>query len=164
MIVAITGHRPEDLPDLGWVYDALSHAYNDLGATHVIQGMAAGVDLIAARAANHAKIPFTCAKPWKTHKGRNSGSQGFVKSWETWYDNAIKYSDKVVDVTEYTSYPGPWIYQTRNKWMVDNADMLIAVWTGKENGGTYNCVKYAIEQKKPIYRLNPSDKTASLYA
>jgi uncharacterized phage-like protein YoqJ len=37
--------------------------------------------------------------------------------------------------------------QERNKWMVDQCDVLIAVWDGTA-GGTGNCVNYAQSIKK----------------
>ena len=44
--------------------------------------------------------------------------------------------------------------QTKNEWMVDNSDILVGVWDGS-NGEIGNCIKYAFEYKKPIYRINP---------
>jgi uncharacterized phage-like protein YoqJ len=163
VIAAITGHRPKDLPDLNWVESALTDAYAELKADHVIQGMAAGVDLIAAKAAYKSGIPYTCAKPWANHKGRMAGSAGFTDSWNTYYDNALRYAAKIVDVNPTNSYPGPWIYQERNEWMVNHADILIAVWTGKKKGGTYNCVKYAMKAGVEIYHLDPTAQTSGWY-
>ncbi|MGN1099694.1 MAG: DUF1273 domain-containing protein, partial [Christensenellales bacterium] len=38
--------------------------------------------------------------------------------------------------------------QKRNEYMVDESDMLLAVWNGIEKGGTFNTVAYA--RKKGI--------------
>ena len=46
--------------------------------------------------------------------------------------------------------------QKRNEWMIDNCDILIAVWDGSR-GGTCNCVKYCKKQNKEIIRINPSN-------
>ncbi len=43
----------------------------------------------------------------------------------------------------------------RNKWMVDNCDLLIAVWNGT-SGGTANCVNYAKSINKQIIIINPN--------
>jgi uncharacterized phage-like protein YoqJ len=40
-----------------------------------------------------------------------------------------------------------WI---RDKYMVDNCDLLFAVFDGDKNGGTWNTVKYAEQIGKPI--------------
>jgi uncharacterized phage-like protein YoqJ len=41
----------------------------------------------------------------------------------------------------------------RNEWMVDNCDLLIAVWDGT-SGGTANCIKYAVKKKKQIIYID----------
>ena len=42
----------------------------------------------------------------------------------------------------------------RNKYMVDNSDLLLAVWNGKK-GGTANTVKYARKKEKEVVIINP---------
>lgn len=49
-----------------------------------------------------------------------------------------------------------WKMQKRNEWMVDRCDILVSVWDGTE-GGTYNCVNYAIGKNKQIIRINPKE-------
>ena len=44
--------------------------------------------------------------------------------------------------------------QTRNEWMVNHCDKLIAVWNGSD-GGTGNCVNYAKSINKEIIYINP---------
>lgn len=163
MRIAITGHRPERIPDFKIVENALLHAFEELDVTHVIQGMAAGVDLVSAKVAHYYNLPFTCARPWATHKGRMGGSQGFTESWERDYDFALRLADEVVDVDPARSYPGPWVYQKRNEWMVDNAEAVIAVWDGTK-GGTANCVNYALKKQKPIWRITPATGKGQWYA
>jgi hypothetical protein len=43
--------------------------------------------------------------------------------------------------------------------MVSTASAVIACWDGSA-GGTCNTVKYALAQHKPIFRINPLDRTA----
>jgi uncharacterized phage-like protein YoqJ len=71
------------------------------------------------------------------------------------YGQALAHAEKVVDVTDYDNYPGAWVYQKRNEWMVDHAQMVIAVWDGS-SGGTANCVKYALKQGKRVWQINPA--------
>lgn len=47
--------------------------------------------------------------------------------------------------------------QLRNIYMLDKTDYVVAVWNGKENGGTYNCLKSAKKKEKKIYRINPAE-------
>ncbi|WP_188052008.1 hypothetical protein [Azospirillum sp. Sh1] len=41
---------------------------------------------------------------------------------------------------------------TRNEWMVDHSDRLLALWDGSQ-GGTANCVRYARGLGRPIDNL-----------
>lgn len=162
MRIAITGHRPENIANWQFVETQLKHAFTDFQPEVVIQGMAAGVDLVAAKIAYQNKFPFWCAKPWKNHKGRMGGTRGYTPSWELFYEQALKHAERVIDVTDYEDYPGGFVYQVRNEWMVDHADMLVAVWDGTP-GGTTNCVKYAVKQGLPIWRIDPATYKVGWY-
>lgn len=145
-IAAISGHRPEKIKDFDWVKEALKEAYLLLEVQKVIQGMAAGVDLTAAKVAHEMGIPYVCARPWAGHTARDG--------WKLTYASAIRNSEQVVDVDPSIKYPGVWAYQVRNKWMVDRADFVLAVWDGSD-GGTANCVRYAWKVGKDVFNLNP---------
>lgn len=41
--------------------------------------------------------------------------------------------------------------QKRNRYMVDKSDLVIAVWNGKESGGTWNTIQYAKSKGKKIH-------------
>lgn len=148
MNVSITGHRPERIQNPLLVQKGLQKAYEDLRAFRVIQGMAAGVDLWSAREAFLSGVPYICAVPWKGHGPRKIDKFS--------YDMALKHAEEVHYVNEAEDYPGPWVYQRRNEWMVDRADTVIAVWDGVEKGGTWNCVAYARKKSIPIYRIDPN--------
>lgn len=148
MNVSITGHRPEKIQNPLLVQKRLQEAYEDLRAYRVIQGMAAGVDLWSAREAFLANIPFICAVPWRGHAPRKIDSVAYAM--------ALKNAEEVHYVNDAEDYPGPWVYQQRNEWMVDRADTVIAVWDGGEKGGTWNCVRYARKKGVPIYRIDPN--------
>jgi len=45
----------------------------------------------------------------------------------------------------------PQFYQERNKKLVDSSDFLLAFWVGKKRGGTFNAIKYALDQSKLVY-------------
>lgn len=136
MRVAITGHRPERIKDMQLVNRGLMNAYRELGVTGVIQGMAAGVDLLSAKRAHFDKIPFWSVKPWAGHTPRVADRSDYEQAWA--------YAEKQFVVNPSETYLGPWLYQRRNEWMVDHSDKaVLAVWDGTENGGTFNCVKYA---------------------
>lgn len=155
MKIAISGHRPNKLGndyelkselmyDISAAIEDIIHTYNP---TKLITGMALGIDTLFARIAIANEIPFIAAIPFV----------GQEKMWpqksRTEYFRLINHPlcEKVLLSTD--SY-SPKAMQDRNKWMVDHADMLIAVWDGTL-GGTNNCVQYAIS-KKPIIRINPA--------
>lgn len=148
-IVAITGHRAGDADprDYTYVHTQLSHAYHDLRADTVIQGMCDGVDLVAAKRAYIDKIPYVAVRPWATHSVQ--------ELWQRDYDLALKYASHVEVINESEIYPGPQVYHARNRWMVDRAGVVVAVWNGSKTGGTYATVQYAQKKQRPIWRIDP---------
>ena len=154
-VATITGHRPKRIPSMQLVSAQLRNAFIDLGVTHVIQGMAAGVDLAAARVAHQLHIPYSCAIPWEGHHA-NKGD-------ENKYLSVLTYCDHVWYVNDSQGYPGPQVYQERNEFMVDRSHCVIAVWDGVKSGGTWNCIKYAMDENRPIYRINPIDGESGWY-
>lgn len=177
MIINATGHRPNKL---GNAYDVhhptnieigrrmrafiLKQAgFNEATKTFsyknevtLISGMALGVDTIWALVALKLKRDFPgkfkleCAIPCKGH------AKNWLEGSKITYENILKLADTVTFVSneEYQ----PYLMQKRNEYMVDKADIVFAVWDGTK-GGTGNCVNYAKEKKKPIYRLHPFELT-----
>jgi uncharacterized phage-like protein YoqJ len=157
MIVAFTGHRPDKLPDKKTGYKLPNPTYlkvcrqiqstlQELQPEKVISGMALGVDQWAAFIAHKLKIPFIAAVPFINQESKwPTSSQGT-------YNKLIKLAAEVVIVSdgEYSAQK----MQTRNEWMVDHCDKLIAVWDGSD-GGTGNCVKYAKSKDKEIIYIDP---------
>jgi hypothetical protein len=43
--------------------------------------------------------------------------------------------------------------------LINNEDRLLACWNGKEEGGTWNCIQYAMKQKKKMVRIDPLKMT-----
>lgn len=154
--VAITGHRADSFTNEVWVRKTIREVLGDIPASHVIQGMANGVDLWSAAEAWHLGLPFTAVKPWATH------SAG--QKWNAAYEWAEKNAEKIQVISPATTYPGVQIYQTRNIWMVDHADVVLAVWDGRNKGGTYACIQYALKEGKAIYRINPVKELVQVIA
>lgn len=159
MIVALTGHRPNKL----WGYDLKHPNYQtlaktlrkyvlDLKADRIITGMALGADTVWAfvglniREKFNPDLQIEAAIPCRNHSSK------WTTSSQQMYDRILSQCDEVTLVSdcEYT----PSCMQERNRYMVDNCDVLIAVWDGT-NGGTANCVKYAQLQNKQIIYINP---------
>ncbi|MGL5441437.1 MAG: SLOG family protein [[Mycobacterium] stephanolepidis] len=144
MIVAFTGHRPNKLggygpsPTQDLICDRLRlllmRLKDSCASVVAISGMALGVDQWAAEIALDLKIPLIAAVPFA----------GQEKAWpsasQTIWDSLMRRASRIEIVSEggYAKHK----MQLRNEWMVDNCDMLIAVWDGTR-GGTANCVAYA---------------------
>lgn len=114
-------------------------------------GMALGVDQLFALVVLELKnkghnITLEAAIPCQNHCGRWPAS-----SQKLWQD-IVDACDKVTLVTD-APYQ-PWMMQKRNEYMVDNANLILAIWDGS-NGGTANCVHYAQDKGKAIYQINP---------
>ena len=150
MIVAVTGHRklggygPSLLQNRvrAEILDALVR----LQATSAISGMALGVDQWAAEDCVFHGIPFTAAIPF----------DGQELAWPL--EAQVHYHEILARAAvRHIVCPGnyaPWKMQRRNEYMVDNCDALFAVWDGSP-GGTENCVKYAEQVGKPVWRIDP---------
>lgn len=151
MWVGITGHRPERLEGHeDAVKELISDALVYLGATKLFQGMAAGVDLWAAKEAWKLKIPYVAVRPWAGHLPRVADRVEYAK--------VIKHADEIVNVSQALEYPGMMAYHNRNEFIVDSVKAMIAVWDGKPYGGTYSCIMYAWQKAIPVLRIDPEER------
>lgn len=153
MILTVTGHRPNKIggynPNSSLRVKVRSKIYDFL-VEHkpelAVSGMAIGVDQEFAAICDQLNIPFIAAIPFL----------GQEKKWPTdtqaHYQELLALAQEVVTVSDggYAAYK----MQKRNRWMVDKATDILAVWDGT-TGGTANCVAYAEAVNKPIYRINP---------
>ena len=139
MILVLTGHRSDKIEDARRVRQAIHASLIEAEPDIVVCGMANGFDLYGGHAACNLGFKVWAAKPWAGHKPR--------KDDVAIYDSIIMFADKVIDVTDYDKYPGPWVYQKRNEWMIDRGTHVLAYWDGSP-GGTNNCLKYNRETRK----------------
>lgn len=153
MIVAFTGHRPDKLggyrspnPICDWVSWCIHEELDRLNPTKAISGMAQGVDQWAATICINRNLPFIAAIPFVGQE--SMWPEAAQKRWRFLLGKA--YETVVVCKGGYS----PAKMQKRNEWMVDHADVLIAVWDGTP-GGTGNCVRYAEKKNKRIVRIKP---------
>jgi len=116
------------------------------------QGMAPGGDLLAWYAASALKIPTQSVLPYAGHRDMVKG-EFWLKLW----DLASTKSDSVETLSDSLTYPGHWCMHNRNRYMVDHADQVLAIWDGSESGGTWSTVKYARTKGKPINIVDPVD-------
>jgi len=157
MIVSFTGHRPPKLggyklpnPTYLHICQQIEKTLTELKPEKVLSGMALGVDQWAADIAYKLGIPFLAAVPF----------EGQEKEWpesarKAYHLLLSKAAERVVVCEgEYASYK----MQIRNEYLVNNSDILIAVYNGDKTGGTANCVKYAKSTGKEIVYIDPRAK------
>lgn len=162
MIIAFTGHRPHklggynDRTNFKSKFDKLvmkiftDNFMNEFRNNNleIITGMALGVDTWAAYFAISCKIPFRAYIPFS----------GQEKMWPTESQSMYRLLLTKASKIKYICDPGyaAWKMQKRNEAMINDCDILVAIWDGT-SGGTGNCVKYAQSIKKQIVRFNPLD-------
>jgi uncharacterized phage-like protein YoqJ len=161
IIVSATGHRPDKLnneydikgPLSEKLYLRTKQIVEIINPKLMISGMALGYDMIFANVAIRSGIPFIAAVPF------GGQEQKWPATSQKLYHNILRYADDIVIVSEggYTARK----MQTRNEWMIDKSDIVIAVWDGT-TGGTANAVSYAKQVGKAVLRLNPTEFLARL--
>ncbi len=160
--ICFTGHRPKSLP---WGYDETKEScilFKRVmasiiekailnGYTYFISGMALGIDMICAEIVLNLKkkyknVIIECAIPCLNQEKKWSSSQ------QERYKNILKKADVVhyVSKTEYTDT----CMNNRNNYMVEQSDVVIAVWNGSPSG-TGNTVKIAKNSGKKVRIVNP---------
>lgn len=149
MIVAGTGHRPNKIGGFTTenffnLVEVAERWLSENNPDKVISGMALGWDMALAQACINSKIPFVAAIPFKGQESKWSFSQKEL------YKSILKFAEEIV----YVSKEGfsAQKMQKRNEWMVDRADVILAMWDGTM-GGTYNCIRYAESKNKKIINL-----------
>lgn len=151
MIITATGHRPQSLGGFGRsgflqqrLVDLARAALKKYMPRGVITGMALGWDQAVAQAATELEIPWVAAIPF----------QGQEERWPTEaqekYHELLGKSTKVIVVSEggYSTAK----FHKRNEWMVDHADVVLALWNGKPSG-TANTIEYAKSQGIQVINL-----------
>lgn len=152
IIVVCTGHRP---PRLGLDYSAESNriltdfAEHELGSvllahyvTEVVSGMAQGWDQAVAHAAFRLGIPLVAAVPFDSQEAK-------------WPEEAKRRYYALLAKASLVHVVSPGGYAAkkfivRDHWMVDRAvstgGLLMSLWDGKSEGGTWHTVNYAQQQ------------------
>ena len=118
--------------------------------THFISGMALGTDMYAAEIvlglkASYPGITLESAIPCESQAAKWSEALR-----DRYFDIASKCGKETLIQTHYS----PECMDKRNRYMVDHADVLIAVWDGSPSG-TGKTVNYALRQGKPVVVINP---------
>lgn len=141
-ICSVTGHRkipPEKIEFVRLemskkVLDAIASGYN-----YFISGFADGTDLIFAQVVNeikqeHNEIKLEAAIPYP--RNRLVEIEKLINSCD------------VKHIISDHFFQG--VFMKRNKYMVEQADLIIAVYDGRNTGGTFQTMQYARNREKEI--------------
>ena len=143
MKVAVTGHRPPRLKGKEqiisqWIYDKLLELNNKDKITAAYNGMAAGADQLFALQCIKLGIPVYCVFPYNRKK---------------YHPDELSIVERAAGSIALQDEYSRDSYYKRDCFMVDNCDILIAIWDGIPQGGTYITIDYARKQGKPIIYL-----------
>lgn len=156
MILGITGNRPKklgigyNLDDAGYkaLFEKVRQKIKELEPKKVLTGMALGADQMAAQACIDLGIEYVACVPFA----------GQEKMWpqksQDYYNALLNSACETVIVSE-GNYNTKKM-QIRNEYIVDNCNVLLAIWNGTP-GGTEQAIRYCnscIPQKE-ILVLTP---------
>lgn len=156
--VAVTGHRPSRLG--GYSKEVADSLFDfAIGVLKVYKpdviytGMALGWDTAVARAAKLLKIDYVAVIP-------------FPNQFTNWSDYDITmfselyfHATERITLNEYKPRDTNAInaaYLQRDRYMVDQCNMLLSLYDGYPKGGTFHTIEYA-EQKQDVVMVNVWD-------
>ena len=153
MILSATGHRMDKLG--GSTIAAQNHVTSfallmlrtireETPIEYVISGMAPGWDYAFAVAAKTIEIPFVAAVPFREQY------HGYPEVLRPSYHALLAEAQRIERMPIGVSSSHARLYQLRNEWMVNNSDMIVALYNGHSRGGTKNCIEYARKVGRPI--------------
>ncbi len=170
---AVTGHRPNRFQFQyneehtlckmlkRTILDEFKRMYDEQQVRHIYVGGALGVDMWAGEAAlqlkeipGYGELQLHIALPFKGHDSKWNGQSRERLAF------LIQHSDECVTVSNTDSRES---YLLRNRYMVDHADMLLAVFDNekKVRSGTMHTVNYARKKQIPILLIHPDTARVS---
>jgi len=153
-IIAITGHRPPEIggfqlpnPTYNYICQEIEKILLKEKPIMAVSGMALGVDWYFINVCLKLKIPYLAAIPF----------EGQEKAWPKESQKTYNLLRKLAKAEIIVSAGGysPEKMHIRNQFMVNKCDKLIAVYNGKQSGGTYQCLNYAKSKNKEIILIDP---------
>lgn len=123
----------------------------ELGISSFYTGMAMGVDQWAASEVLVAKeihphVRLIAVRPCETQAYRWSKAQ------KKQYSDILSSCDEVITLNTYYT---PYCMFERNRYLVDHADYVLAVFDGESKGGTAYTLQYARQRNKKIIVIHP---------
>jgi uncharacterized phage-like protein YoqJ len=146
----VTGHRDIPQKELNSVMEKLRNevdaAITD-GCTRFISGFAEGVDqyfakIVLERKKTNQTLELIAVIPYR-------------KRLETLLERPSTYEmlESCADVIVMQEDYHPSVYSHRNRYMVEHSDRVIAVYDGREKGGTVRTIRFAHQMQKELREI-----------
>lgn len=152
MIIAGTGHRPKFCPcgykdDHPWLLDIKEKIRLEIQpASKIITGMAIGMDTWLAQVALEEGKDVIAYVPFPGQ------GEAWPKKSKDEYNRILSLCAEVkIICPSYT----PDAFFIRDEAMVNDCDLLLALWSGIESGGTYHTVQYALSKNVSVKNIWP---------
>jgi hypothetical protein len=139
VIIAWTGHRPDIFADPAAAQATVTALARELQPTarRFLVGGQRGVDTWAAQAAATLSIPFTLILPREPAV--------FCADWSAADRDTFA---RVLDQATAVQVAGT--FSDRNRRLAASANLLVAVWTGTQGGGTAETLAFARQAGTPV--------------
>ena len=163
-----TGYRPEKFPFpfesdcleqrefLRRLNLAISEKI-EKGCTVFYCGMAQGFDIVAGEQVSVFKMANKNIRLIGVVPFRNM-EKSWRGDWKKRYTELLAECDEVVVLNE--TY-GKWVFDQRNRYMVDRSRHVLTYYDGKK-GGTGNTVKYALKNGREVFNIYDTDPMAGI--
>ena len=146
----VTGHRSIPSNQADAVRQDLERAVHQAiadGYTAFISGFADGVDLMFAEIVSQAmqenpKVKLIAALPYRKRLEtlqKRECTKVLIEQCAELYVAAEEYL--------------PSVYVKRNRYMVEHSDRVIAVYDGRDSGGTVGTIRLAHQMKKELWEI-----------
>lgn len=146
----VTGHRDIPQKELNSVIEKLRNEVDAAiadGCTRFISGFAEGVDqyfakIVLDRKKTNPILELIAVIPYRKRLET-------LQERPSIYEMLERCADVVVMQEEYH----PSVYSHRNRYMVEHSDRVIAVYDGREKGGTVRTIRFAHQMQKELREI-----------
>jgi len=153
MVIAFTGHRDVASIQLNALLLNEIMYRVEQGYHTFLCGAAWGMDIafgrqvLLVKGTNYPHIRLICAIPHEEQ------AKSWTEYWRNQYYDLLEQADDMALISRHYTRD---CYHRRNQYMVDSADVLLAVYDGREKGGTAYTVRYAATRGKEIVCFHPT--------
>ncbi len=151
MKLGITGHQNlGDAKQISKIKKKLTTLLLEKNITMGYTCLADGADQIFAEILYKIKKPYCVVIPSKNYE-KTFNKQALKK-----YNQLIQTSLETITLS--FNQPEEEAFYEAGKYIVENSDVVLAIWDGKEAqglGGTGDIVKYCFKKNKKVIHLNP---------